>query len=207
MKEFFEFLHKYDISPNGHYILYHMVKDLPLEKINHMHEKHCLSLSGFLREVIDEDGSVFYVLTQKAIHFVHESEVYICNIPVVKAISKISYKDWEERIKEYNELFPKGKRKGTSLSFRTNPKDLYDRFKWFFTEYPEYDWDLVIEVTTKYVETFNTACDYTYMQSSKYFIKKEDKNKTVTSNLATLCYDNIEGSDEEVQTGTYYFGP
>jgi hypothetical protein len=207
MKEFFDFLEKYEVTPNGHYILYCMVNDQPIGKINYLHEQHCLSLSEYLRENISEDGSVFYTLTQKAIHFVHESEAYICNLPTIKAINKISYKDWEERIKEYNEMFPKGKRRGSSLSFRTNPKELYDRFKWFFTEYPEYDWEMVMNVTKKYVETFETSCDYTYMQSSKYFIKKEDRNKTIISTLATMCYNTTEGDDEEVSTGTYYFGP
>jgi hypothetical protein len=45
------------------------------------------------------------------------------------------------------------------------------------------------------------------MQTSKYFIKKEDKSKSVTSTLATVCYDISEGNDTEISTGFHYFGP
>ena len=45
------------------------------------------------------------------------------------------------------------------------------------------------------------------MQTSKYFIKKDDKNKVTTSTLSTHCYNIVEGNDEEISTGTYYFGP
>jgi hypothetical protein len=138
---------------------------------------------------------------------VHESEVYICNIKTIKKVSKVKFEDWEEKIKQYNELFPKGKKEGSSVSFRTNPKELYEKFKWFFQEYPEYDWDMVLNATEKYIKVFEEACDYTYMQTSKYFIKKDDKNKVTTSTLSTHCYNIAEGNNEDISTGTYYFGP
>lgn len=208
MREFYDFLKDNELTPNGHYVLYCMRYNLPMEGINYIVEQYKLSLSGYVKEEFDTIEKVkFYVLTKKAVHLVHESEVYICNIKQTKKISKVSFGEWEAYIKEYNELFPKGKKKDSSVSFRTNPKELYERFKWFFTEYPEYTWEDVIEATKKYLAIFDENFDYTYAQTSKYFIKKEDKSKTTTSTLATMLYNIKEGNDEDVNVGTYYFGP
>jgi len=207
MKEFYEFLNNNELTPNAHYILYCMVYNIPIKGVSYTSEQYKLSLAGFLTENKSETQGIFYTITSKATHVVHESEVYICNIKTVKKVNKVSYQDWEEKIKQYNELFPKGKKAGSTMSFRTNPKELYDKFKWFFQEYPEYDWDMVLTATEKYVNMFEESNDYTYMQTSKYFIKKDDKNKVTTSTLSTHCYNIVEGNDEEISTGTYYFGP
>lgn len=207
MKEFYEFLAKNELTPNAHYILYCMVYNIPISGIPYTSEQYKLSLNGYVTEHKSETQGLFYTITAKAAHVVHESEVYICNLKTVKKVNKVSYQDWEEKIKEYNELFPKGKKAGSTMSFRTNPKELYDKFKWFFQEYPEYDWEMVLTATRKYVNIFEESCDYTYMQTSKYFIKKDDKNKVTTSALSTHCYNIVEGNDEEMTTGTYYFGP
>jgi hypothetical protein len=207
MKEFYDFLSNNELTPNAHYILYSMVYNLPIKGIPYASEQYKLSLNGFLEEHKSEVNGIFYTITQKAVHVVHESEVYICNIKTIKKVSKVKFEDWEEKIKQYNELFPKGKKEGSSVSFRTNPKELYEKFKWFFQEYPEYDWDMVLNATEKYIKVFEEACDYTYMQTSKYFIKKDDKNRVSTSTLSTHCYNIAEGNNEDISTGTYYFGP
>ncbi len=207
MKEFYEFLTNNELTPNAHYILYCMVYNIPIKGVSYTSEQYKLSLAGFLTEHKSEDSGIFYTITSKATHVVHESEVYICNMKTIKKVSKVSYQDWEEKIKQYNELFPKGKKAGSTMSFRTNPKELYDKFKWFFQEYPEYDWNMVLTATEKYVTMFEESNDYTYMQTSKYFVKKDDKNKVTTSTLSTHCYNIVEGNDEEMTTGTYYFGP
>jgi hypothetical protein len=207
MKEFYEFLFKNELTPNAHYVLYCILYNIPITGISYTSEQYKLSLAGFLTEHRSAEKGLYYTITPKAIHVVHESEVYICNIKNIKKINKVAFQDWEEKIKQYNELFPRGKKAGSSTSFRTTPKELYEKFKWFFQEYPEYNWDLVLEATAKYVATFEDSNDYTYMQTSKYFIKKDDKNKVTTSTLSTHCYNIVEGNDEEISTGTYYFGP
>ena len=207
MKEFYNFLIKNELTPNAHYILYCMVYNIPIVGVSYTSEQYKLSLNDYVNENIAEDKTIFYTITAKATHVIHESEVYICNIKTVKKVNKVDFKDWEDKIKQYNELFPKGKKEGSSISFRTNPKELYEKFKWFFQEYPEYDWDMVLTATEKYIKVFEESNDYTYMQTSKYFIKKDDKNRVTTSTLSTHCYNIVEGNDEEMTTGTYYFGP
>lgn len=207
MKEFYDFLIKNELTPNAHYVLYCMVYNIPIVGIPYTLEQYKLSLNDYVNEHVAEDKTIFYTITAKAAHVIHESEVYICNIKTVKKVNKVDFKDWEDKIKQYNELFPKGKKEGSSISFRTNPKELYEKFKWFFQEYPEYDWDMVLAATEKYIKVFEESNDYTYMQTSKYFIKKDDKNRVSTSTLSTHCYNIAEGNDEELSTGTYYFGP
>jgi hypothetical protein len=78
---------------------------------------------------------------------------------------------------------------------------------WFFETYPEYNWEMILDVTKKYVE-ITSENDVRYLQSSKYFIKKQDKNLEITSTLASLCWNVVEGNDEEVSAqGFHYFGP
>jgi hypothetical protein len=79
---------------------------------------------------------------------------------------------------------------------------------WFFKEYPEYTWEDVFTATTRYVEPFEESSDYTYMQTSRYFIKKDDKSKNTISTLAGICYNISQGNDEDVkESGYHYFGP
>ena len=111
-----------------------------------------------------------------------------------------------EQIEQYNLCFPKGKKAGTSSSFRTNPKELVERFSWFFKEYPEYTWENVLEATKLYTKQFLDSNDFTYLQLSKYFIKKDDKNKTTTSSLANVCYNIAQGNVSDVNDGYHYFG-
>ena len=64
----------------------------------------------------------------------------------------------------------------------------------------------MLNATKKYLESFEQSNDYTYAQTSKYFIKKDDKNKSTTSTLASMCYNIAQGNDTEVDSGFHYFG-
>ena len=207
MKDFYNFLSENNISPNGLYVLYCMENAYPLENVSFLHEQYKLSLHGFCKEEYSEDFGVYYDITKKAQQLLHDAEVYICNMPVKTKVNKTNFADWEKNIQSYNELFPKGKKSGSTVSFRTNPKELYEKFKWFFANYPEYTWEDVLNATEKYVKDFEESCDYTYMQTSKYFIKKDDKSRVTTSTLATMIYNMQEGNDDVVSSGRHYFGP
>ena len=64
-----------------------------------------------------------------------------------------------------------------------------------------------MDATKKYVKTFDEEGDYTYLQTAKYFIKKDDRNKNTTSTLGSICYMISEGEDFEIDKGHHYFGP
>jgi hypothetical protein len=208
MNEFFIFLNDNNLTPNGFYVLHNMVNKITSYNVNTYHEQHKLSLNGYLNENYDSvDDTLSYTLTKKALDVIKNSEVYFTSF-TKKVKSLVKFEDWQDNIKMYNELFPKGRKSGSTMSFRSTPKELFEKFKWFFNEYPEYDWDLVFKVTSEYIDEFDEKGDYTYMQTSKYFIKKDDKNKVTTSTLANLCYNDLEGNNDDVSMkGTFYFGP
>ena len=205
MKDLYDFLVKNKVSPNGLFVLncVHNGYMYP-NYVNFNHEQYRLEITGHLKKDVTGVSPV-YKITDKGVMLLKEAEHTLTKMK--RAKKNISTENWEENIAKYNEMFPKGKKEGASISFRTNPKELMERFIWFFKEYPEYTWELVFQATERYVNSFDETTGYTYMQTSKYFIKKEDKSKTITSTLATMCYNIKEGNDVEINTGYHYFGP
>jgi hypothetical protein len=173
--------------------------------INFRHEQYRLEMTGHLKEEKKDVGSV-YVLTEKGLHLLREAEEVALKAKRAKK-AKIPLAEWEDHIVTFNNMFPRGKKQGTTFSFRTNPKELMERFVWFFKEYPEYTWEQVLEATKRYCDSFDESTGYTYMQVSKYFIKKDDKFRSTSSTLANIIYNMLEGNDEEVSSGYHYFGP
>jgi hypothetical protein len=202
MENLFNHLVTTKVTPNGLYVLHATYNNYShTNYVNFRHEQHRLQLYGFLK--FDEKKG--YLITPSGLHLIRECEKIVGKITNEKSKPKIPFTEWEENIVKYNELFPTGKKQGSSVYFRTSPKELFSRFKWFFLEYPEYSWDDVIFATKKYIEHHNESDDYTYMQTSKYFIKKDDKNKSTTSNLATLCYNIANGDTNDMNDGYFYF--
>jgi hypothetical protein len=201
MKNLFDHLFLNKVTPNGLLVLHATYNNYGYASyVNFRHEQHRLSLTGYLDY---DNGS--YKITDKGLHLIRESEKIIGKVQKQKK-KNIPFTEWEEYISQYNDLFPKQKKPGTNYYFRTAPKELFSRFKWFFLEYPEYTWDDVFAATRKYINGHEESGDYTYMQLNKYFIKKDDKNKSTTSALATEIFNMQNGSDEEINTGTYYYG-
>jgi len=210
MQTLFNKLASIDITPNGFYVLYATANNISHTSfVNYFHERHRLTVTGFLTTIVahpeeSKDIKTSYNLTSKGKDALKEVEELFDGMNKAKT-PKLKYEDFEERIIAYNSLFPKGKKEGSSVSFRTNPKDLFTRFKWFFAEYSEYTWEEIMYATEQYVKVYEDTGDFTYMQTSKYLIKKQDKHSTITSNLATMCYNIKDGNDIALNDGTFYF--
>lgn len=72
------------------------------------------------------------------------------------------------------EIFPPGKKEGTTIYWKGNKKDNRERLQKFFKLYGnKYSNEQIIEAAKKYVESFNGQ--YTYMRALKYFIWKDEK--------------------------------
>ena len=205
MKDLYDFLVKNKVSPNGFLVLHCTYNGYMYPNyINFSSEQYRLEITGHLSKELTGVNHV-YKITEKGLHLLREAEHVLTKVKRPK--KAVPLQEWEENVTKYNEMFPKTKKEGTNISFRTNPRELMDRFMWFFKEYPEYTWEQVFKATEKYLESFDEATGFTYMQTSKYFIKKEDKSKTTTSTLATMCYNIAEGNDVDMNTGYRYFGP
>lgn len=69
------------------------------------------------------------------------------------------------------EIFPLGKKEGTSQYYRGNKKEIALKIKKFFKLYGHYTDEQILQATQKYVDSFNG--NYTFMRVLKYFIIKD----------------------------------
>lgn len=96
----------------------------------------------------------------------------------------------------YVEMFPPIKG-GGNVYLRCNIKNLESNFRWFFETY-DYTWEVVLEATRRYVNE-HAQNDFKYIRTSKYFIRKQDSGKMITSDLADMCERILSGEAEEVK--------
>lgn len=98
------------------------------------------------------------------------------------------------------EIFPKGKKEGTTVYWKGNRKDNKERLQKFFKLYGnKYSDEQILHATNEYVKSFNGQ--YNYMRALKYFIWK-DVRKTNSNNEGYIeevsdLASYIENADQE----------
>jgi hypothetical protein len=97
-------------------------------------------------------------------------------------------------INNYRLVFP-AKKLPSGKPARNNVKALGEAFRWFFDTY-DHDWAIIHKATKMYVNEYRDA-DYMYMQTSQYFICKQDKHRVKHSTLADYCDMILEGVSTE----------
>jgi hypothetical protein len=102
--------------------------------------------------------------------------------------------DYEQMIADYNDIFPAIKLP-TGKYARSNVKNLKNAFKWFFDNF-DYSWDVIFEATEKYIYDFEMQ-GFKYMRTAQYFIRKQDTDKSWSSDLANYCDIVLSGEDEQ----------
>jgi hypothetical protein len=132
------------------------------------------------------------VINNKGIKLVESMESIFKPIKQLKTLELLG-PNHKEKIEEYLDIFPTGKLPNGKYA-RTNKKTIEENFKWFFQEY-QYDWDLILQATEKYVEEYRMD-NYKFMRTAMYFIKKL-VDGTVQSELATYCEAILNGNDDE----------
>ena len=182
----FEALEAVKLDPNELYILF-CIKEKRESKITNLF----LSLRKLQQDdfIIQKEPTNGYLLEQYALTNKAERLFEEIGYSKVKSLEEIPL----EKAEEYNELFPKRKA-GSGSYMRSNPKDVKEALKWFVKTYP-YDWTTIIEATSRYLDA-EEAKDFKYTSTSRYFIKKMDASKTITSKLADWC--EIVKNGEEI---------
>ena len=99
--------------------------------------------------------------------------------------------DHMKKVGEYREMFPDLKLPSGKYA-RDAAKNLEVNFKWFFKNH-RYDWDTIMKATKKYINEYEQK-SYNYMRTCKYFIKKQEKDGSITSDLANYCDMVVNGS-------------
>lgn len=108
--------------------------------------------------------------------------------------------DYLRVAKKMQEIFPKGRKEGTTYAWRDctaviakKLKTLVVKFDFKFTE------EEALEATRKYVESFNG--NYKFMQLLKYFILKND---AATGDIKSEFMSLIENADVEINNDSEF---
>ena len=190
MWELFQTIFKNNLTPNQAMILFGMKLKIGMPNIL-KGDKDALVKEGYV--TIESDT---YKLTPKAKTFIAHLDNYFIKAKK-KTNNQLMGKDFVDRINTYRETFPNQKLPSGKPA-RVNVKMLSESFRWFFETY-DYEWEQVIEATRMYVNEFRDA-EYMYMQTSQYFICKQDKHKVKSSTLADYCDMIRDGIDTELKT-------
>jgi len=194
-EKLFNHLFKSGITPNSWCVLYSIYKNVSYRAyFPDMAEYSKLVDAQFIRqvEIRDEDNFVQarkFELTSKGLAFVEEMEGILSAKLKKQALNTSQKEEWALKISEFQKKFPKGG------GYRGNARDVMQRFVWFFSEYPEFNWDVVMKATDLYINETNPA----YLKYCQYFISKSDAHKIVTSVLANYCQRILDG-DESPET-------
>jgi hypothetical protein len=97
---------------------------------------------------------------------------------------------------QLREIFPKGRKEGTSYMWRDSNSIIAKKLKALVSKYGEcFTDEQAINATRKYVESFNG--NYRYMQLLKYFISKKVVNDgEVEETSQLLSYIENEGQSD-----------
>ena len=168
-------------------ILFGMKQGVSLPKTTDKDKTELVNL-GYLNL---EDGQ--YTLTREAKLLIVSLDNYFIKAKK-KTDIQLMGKNHVDKINAYREIFP-AKKLPSGKPARNNVKALGEAFRWFFETY-DYSWDDIINATKMYVNEYRDK-EYMYMQTSQYFICKQDKHRVKHSTLADYCDMILEGVNTE----------
>lgn len=158
-------------------ILFGIKQGVSLPKVKAEDKEELIKL-GMLEKV---DG--LYKMTPEAKAFCAKLDNYFIKAKK-KTDIQLMGKNFNDKIHTYREIFP-AKKLPSGKPARNNVKALGEAFRWFFETY-DYSWDDIIGATRMYVNEYRDK-EYMYMQTSQYFICKQDKHRVKHSTLADYC--------------------
>jgi len=187
MWEIFQKIQAEKLTPNQALILFANKEKISLPSVSKL-DKDILVANGML---IKEGNN--YIMSAQANKFCIRLNNYFTKAKK-KTDIQLMGKNFVDKINNYREIFPAKKLPSGKLA-RNNVKALGEAFRWFFETY-DYTWEDVVKASRMYVNEYRDA-DYLYMQTSQYFICKQDKHRVKHSTLADYCDMIVEGVDTE----------
>jgi len=157
-------LREYGVSVTS-YMFMLILMYYPNTKIN-------INLSQILENGFIIENDVGYCITDIGIEFIGEME----KVSINKEKSNI---DIEGLALEMKLLFPEGKKQGTNKYWRDNTSNVVGKLKTFFKKYGDFDKELVLNATKKYVESFGD--NKQLARILPYFILKDDNSDLLTT--------------------------
>lgn len=173
-------------------------------------EKYNLSMDEFLvllltynkanihevRESLVNKGLADYSVVDDTLIISSTTKDLITSVTIDSDITVISKdKEFKELAEKLKEIFPKGKKAGTTYMWRDSTAVIARKLKTLVVKYDyEFTEEQALKATKAYVESFNG--DYTYMQLLKYFILKTMPDGEIRSDF--MSYIENEGHEEDL---------
>lgn len=190
MDEMFKILIRNNITPNQFYVLWSIDQGTTTPTVNYKAELRLLRRY----EWVDVDGK----LTEKAKSIIRQVEAYF-KVRKKKTSQQIMGDDFSDNITKYVELFPKIKFPSGKPA-RSAKKNLETAFRWFFENY-DFSWETILKATGMYLDE-KERDNWNYAQTSQYFIRKQNSDKTWGSALADYC-QLVEDGGEDLDSNPF----
>lgn len=190
MEKIYHRLMKEGISPNQLYLLWCLREGISPGMINYHLE--CRGLVGVWLDDGKPTGRALSLLIDIDENF-RKSQA--------KVDTELMGADAKMKIEKYRLIFPEIRLPSGKYA-RDAVKNLEVNFRWFFRTH-DYDWDTILKATEKYVQEYRSK-DWAFMRTSKYFIKKQEKDGSVTSDLANYC-DMIRTGEGDREQDNFRF--
>ncbi len=186
-----------ELTPNQFYLICCIREGIASQHINLHAELRVLVKNLWIKDLTDATGPK-YELSSEANKFLDEMDSQF-KTTKKKVNNVLMGNDYQKNIDAYLLLFPK-MRLPSGKAARSDKKNVQTAFEWFMKTY-DYNWDTILQATAMYVDEYETK-NFMYMQTSQYFIRKQQADKTWGSELANMCAV-IESGD--MDTDKNYF--
>ena len=174
------------LTPNQFYLLYSMNQSITAPLMNTHQELRALLVDYWIKEST-------YELEPKALSLISKIDSYF-GVQVKKSNNGLMGDDFEANAEKYNVIFPRMKLPSNKPA-RSPLKEIITAFREFFKEY-DYTWDEIHAGAAYYIEEEEKK-GYKYTRTSRYFIRKQDTDKSWISDLAGYCELVRSGEDFE----------
>jgi len=181
------------LTPNQFYVLYCMNQGITAPLINMHQELRVLTGAGWLTSHPDSSGMFNYQPQPKALSLISKIDSYF-GVQVKKSNNGLMGTDFEANAEKYNEIFPRMKLPSNKPA-RSPIKEIVLAFREFFKEY-DYTWEEIHQAAGYYIEEEEKK-GFKYTRTSRYFIRKQDSDKSWISDLAGYCELVRSGEDDD----------
>lgn len=173
------------LTPNEFYMLHCLKEGVSPPNINTHQELRSLKTGGFIKD----DGS--YGLEPKSLSLISKIDSYF-GVQIKKSNNGLMGLDFEANAEKYNSIFPKMKLPSNKPA-RSPLKEIVVAFREFFKEY-DYTWEEIHQAAGYYIEEEEKK-GFKYTRTSRYFIRKQDSDKSWISDLAGYC-ELVRGGED-----------
>lgn len=181
-----------ELTPNQYYLLYCIKQGTTAPFINIHQDIRHLVVNGWLKDETDATGN-HYTLEPKSLSLISKIDSYF-GVQVKKSNNALMGQDFEANALKYNEIFPKMKLPSNKPA-RSPLKEIITAFREFFKEY-DYTWEIIHAAAEYYIEEEEKK-SFKYTRTSRYFIRKQDSDKSWISDLAGYCELIKNGEDRD----------